>query len=244
MTLFRIIRRSFRHYLAGNLATAAGMAITTAVICGALIIGDSLQHSLLGVVDQRLGQTTHVVSAGERIFTMGLAERLDAATQGNAAAVLKTEASMVTEESGLQLNKVQVWGVDDRFERLYPEEDFVLPGPGKALISENLATRLGLQAGDHMLVRFRKVGHIPPNTPFVAEGQQGISRRLRIAGILDGAAGRLNLQASQTAPYNLFVDIGWLNRVMDLREVANLVLMGAGGQQGTEEVRALVQEAE
>jgi putative ABC transport system permease protein len=67
MTIRKLIIQSLKHYSGSAIATSAGIAIATAIICGALIIGDSLQQSLLNIVDQRIGSVTHSVTAGERL---------------------------------------------------------------------------------------------------------------------------------------------------------------------------------
>jgi putative ABC transport system permease protein len=227
MNLLRLVTRSLRHYPASHLATAAGIAISTAVICGALIIGDSLSQSLLRIVDTRLGQTTHTVTAGERIFTRSLVTQLNKSDGISAAPVLKTEAVLTVQGSGDRIGKVQVWGVDTLFHRIAGVESGELSlVPGEALLSQNLAERLGLDTGDYLLMRIRKTGPIPPNTPFVSEGEQTVSRRIRVGGIAGReTVGRFNLQASQVAPLNMFVLLDWLNELMGLRDMANLIVV-------------------
>ena len=227
MNLLRLITRSLLHYPAAHLATAAGIAISTAIICGALIIGDSLGRSLLQVVDNRLGQSTHSVTAGERIFTQGLARRMEGFDGITAAPMLKTEAVLTNQESGKRIGKVQLWGVDSMFIKVTGGDPGRLnPGHGEAILSRNLAESLGVDTGDFVLVRIRKTGPIPPNTPFVSEGEQTVARRIRVAGIASAeTAAHFNLRASQSAPLNVFVTLDWLNGVMDLQGMANLVLL-------------------
>ena len=266
MTLLQLIRRTLLHYPGSSLAAMAGIAISTAIITGALVVGDSLRHSLEKVVDYRLGGVTHTVTAGERLFTVGFADGVARAAKAGisdetgvvaraakagtsdetgvvarepgaaeagmvaAAPVLKTEAVVTFQESNLRINKVQLWGVGERF-REATGFTFTLPEPGsgEAVISYNLAQRLQADTGDFLLVRMRYTGPIPANTPFVSDERQTISRRIRIkaiAGMEQG--GQFNLQTSQTAPYNMFVGLDWLNRAMELEGNANMVLIGAG----------------
>ena len=46
MTSFQLIRRSLVHFWRTNLAVILGVAVATAVIGGALIVGDSVRASL------------------------------------------------------------------------------------------------------------------------------------------------------------------------------------------------------
>jgi ABC-type lipoprotein release transport system permease subunit len=233
MKLSTLLMRTFRHYLASNLATAAGIALTTAVVCGALIVGDSLDSSLLKLVDLRLGKVTLSLTAGDRIFTGGLAERLEKAAASDstvlqAAPVLKTEAVASVEGGSLQADRVQVWGIDDRFARLQEQAVFSDLKPDEVFISPNLAGKLRLRVGDPLRLLLRKTGPIPGNTPFVTESNQSVSRLVTVRGILDNdRLAAFNLQVSQSQPLNLFVRLDWLNRVMGLQDKANTVLLNS-----------------
>ncbi|MEM7456197.1 MAG: hypothetical protein AAF456_17760, partial [Planctomycetota bacterium] len=61
MTTWQIAIRSFFYYLRSNLAVAAGVAAATAVLTGALIVGDSMRTSLRELVLDRLGQTDELI---------------------------------------------------------------------------------------------------------------------------------------------------------------------------------------
>lgn len=245
MNLFRLIIRSLRHYFATNLATAAGIAVATAVICGALIIGDSLKQSLLRIVDTRLGETTHTITAGERIFTVDLAREMNGFDLLSAAPVLKSEAMVTVQGTAQRTGKVQVWGVDSLFKEV-TGMDPGLPrlSPGEAIVSQNLAERMDLDTGDYFMMRVRATGPIPPNTPFVSDREQTVTRRVRVSGIAGkDEAGHFNLQASQSAPYNLFVPLEWLNGIMGLDGMANLVVMRDGEDPAGNRIAGLVRQS-
>jgi putative ABC transport system permease protein len=244
MTLIKLLLQTLRHYFGSSLATASGIAISTAVICGALIIGDSLRESLLKIVDYRLGQTTHSITAGERIFTKDLGERLDKNTVLEAASVLKTEAIVSVQGGSLRVNKVHLWGIDSSFIRLVGKiESDMFPAEDEVLISQNLAARLMVEAGDFILLRLKVTGPIPSNTPFVSEDNQTVARRIKIKAIVDKEQfGHFNLQTSQSAPFNIFVNIDWLNRAMETEDMANLVLVKAGEKINPDEIEQFVRQ--
>ena len=236
MNIRQLVRRTLMHYFGSSLATAAGLSVAAAIITGALIIGDSLSHSLYQIVDLRLGQVTHTVTAGERLFGQGLAAAIEDTVEVVAAPVIKTEAVVSSQQTNVRLNKVQVWGVDERFHELTgTSAGWRNTGDGGAVISRNLADRLQADTGDFLVARIRYTGPIPANTPFVSEADQVISRRVQVEAIIEQhELARFSLQSSQTAPYNMFVDLGWLNRVMDLEEKANLILLRDDAGAGTE----------
>ena len=56
MSLWKIVIRSLMHFWRNNLALALGAAIATAVLTGALLIGDSMRMSLTELTLDRLGR--------------------------------------------------------------------------------------------------------------------------------------------------------------------------------------------
>jgi len=222
MNLSTLLKRTFSHYFGNNLATSAGIAITTAIICGSLIIGDSLKNSLVQIVNYRLGETTHTITSGDRIFTQKLAKRLEE----QAAPVLKTEAIASIQGGVFRVNKVQVWGIDSTFSTLQGTGFPAYISEDEAIISLNLSKQLNLKVGDEFFIRINKTGPIPGNTPFVSENDQTVSRSVTVKSIVGKEqSGQFNLQISQTAPFNIFVNISWLNQLMGLHGKANLVLL-------------------
>lgn len=224
MNVRKLLSRTFRHYFANNLATSAGIAITTAIICGSLIIGDSLKNSLTRMVDDRLGNTTHTLTSGDRIFTQQLATRIGEASKAETAALLRTEAVASIQGGAYKADKVQVWGIDADFSKLH--ETSMELADDEAIISLNVSRKLQLKVGDNFQIRIRKTGPIPGNTPFVSETDQTVSRQVTVKAIVNkGSLGSFNLQISQTAPFNIFVNLRWLNQAMGLKDKANVVLI-------------------
>src|SRR5688500_12479549 len=83
MTRFGLLLRNLRHFRAANAAVAAGMAVATAVLTGALLVGDSVRGSLHELALQRLGPVDYTLVA-PRFFDQSLANRLasDSAISG------------------------------------------------------------------------------------------------------------------------------------------------------------------
>ena len=90
MSLTKYIVRSIRHYLKLNFTIVLGIALSTAILVGALIIGDSVRYSLQQITVQRLGKTSQVITAGERLFGRQLATELSEKTGTETAALLRT----------------------------------------------------------------------------------------------------------------------------------------------------------
>ncbi len=204
-----------------------GLAVATAVITGAFIIGDSLSHSLERAVIMRLGGITHSVTAGERLFTMEMGDRFAEESGHPVSSALVAGGMAISGDGTQRLNRVQVIGADDSFSSLLGSGlDYSVTEPGEAIVSENMAGRLGLEAGDFLMLRMKRAGVIPMNTPLVSDADQSVTRRLMVAAIAgDDDYGRFNLRVSQTAPFNVFVNAAWLNSVMGLDGMANILLV-------------------
>jgi putative ABC transport system permease protein len=228
MTNLNLIIKSFRHYFKVNLWVALGIAVTTAVLTGALIVGDSVIYSLEQSARIRLGEITHSVTSGDRFFTVTLAEKLNQSAIPTSAA-LKLEAIASTNGGQLKLNKVNIWGIDANFSKLEgstPPPSGVPMDIGSVGVSSNLALRLNLTVGDEIILRIKKATLIPANAPFVSDENQSVTYHTNVGKILNNnELGQLNLQNSQTAPYNILIPLKKLNSLMGLNEKANVLLI-------------------
>src|SRR5215207_8070939 len=67
MNSLRLILRDLIYFRAASVAVAVGMAVATAVLAGALMVGDSVRGSLRDLAVQRLGPVDFAL-AGTRFF--------------------------------------------------------------------------------------------------------------------------------------------------------------------------------
>src|SRR3954451_9529537 len=72
---FTLLLRNLSYFRAANLAVIAGMAVATAVLTGALMVGDSVRGSLADLARRRLGPVALGLFSG-RFFDESLAARL------------------------------------------------------------------------------------------------------------------------------------------------------------------------
>lgn len=225
MSLIKYILRTIRHYLKLNFTIVLGIALSTAILVGALIIGDSVRYSLQQITVQRLGKTSQVITAGERLFGQQLAEKMAAKTHAKVAPVLRANGFGVINGGELRINQLAVWGIDKAFGEFSEMlELFDLQG-NEVAINENLASLSGLKVGDQLLLRLNKLNTFPANTPFVSEKEATVSFQVSVAKILTtDELGNFNLKNIQSAPRNVFLNLDELNRQMGLQEKANVLL--------------------
>lgn len=229
MSFSKLILKSIWFYRKLNFTIVLGIALSTAIIVGALVIGDSVKYSLQQISVQRLGNTSHVVTAGERLFRQQLDKEMTKKTGIQTSALLRANGFAVIDGGELRINQMAIWGIDSTFGQFaHDPEAFRLNG-NEVAINENLAELSGLKEGDEFLLRVNKLNTFPANTPFVAEKEATLSFRVTVARILKPEqTGNFNLQNIQSAPRNVFLDLDWLNQQMELQQKANVLLVAEG----------------
>src|SRR5207302_940451 len=114
MTFLRLLRRNLIYHWRGNLAVFLGVALGSAVLTGALLVGDSLRGSLRALTLDQLGWVEEAMLPG-RFFREQLAGEVSAdrrapllLLQGSASRISKNQE---TQRAG----KVTVLGIDASF---------------------------------------------------------------------------------------------------------------------------------
>lgn len=229
--MIRLILQSLRHYRRQHLSLALGVALSAAVITGALIVGDSMRYSLESIAARRLGQITHTVTAVDRYFTDSLAVRLENALGTPCAPLLLLEGSAAGQGGQYRIPKVQILGIDEHFQRVSGSGNApsAIP-PGQALVSHNLAARLNIEPGDDLLLRIQKSSVVPLNAPFVSDAESIVPVTVAVAGVLaEEHMGRFQLQHIQSAPFNVFISMDFLHKQMESPNKINHLLISAPG---------------
>lgn len=229
MSLYKLILKSAWHYRKLNLTIITGIALSTAILVGALIIGDSVKYSLQQITVQRLGKTSQVITAGERLFGQQLATELAEKNNVETAALIRANGFGVIDGGDLRINQLAVWGVDATIGNFASYPEVFQLNNNEVAINENLASVSGLKVGDEFLLRLNKLNTFPANTPFVSEKEAAVSFRVSVARILNpDELGNFNLQNIQSAPRNVFLNLEWLNEQMGLQQKANVLLVAEG----------------
>ncbi|MEX0866620.1 MAG: FtsX-like permease family protein [Pirellulales bacterium] len=219
MSLLRLILRSATFHRRMNLSVAAGVAVATAVLTGALLIGDSVRGSLRHLVLDRLGDIDQVLVT-DRFFRAELADELAASEQFNeyfSAAVPAILMVGAVEKPDLDAPRrsggVTIVGCDERFWQLGEGGPARLPGRGEIVLNDRLAgeANLNVQVGDEVLLRVGRASEIPADTALGRKSENIQSRRLEVIEIIPSEGlGRFGLQPSQQLPLNAYVDLATL----------------------------------
>ncbi|MFZ4522433.1 MAG: ABC transporter permease [Bacteroidales bacterium] len=225
MTRIQLIMRNLRFFRKQYLAVMAGIVVSTAVLTGALIVGDSVRYSLKRLTDIRLGKTKFALQANERFFSQQLADAITRKLNVEAIPVLISGGIAINSDKNLRINQVQVSGIDERFCQLW-DQPLQAPASDEAIISSNVAERLNLKPGDELMLRIQNQGKAPSNAPFVSEKMPSYSVRLKVSAITNfEQMGRFSLKNNQAAPFNVFISLQQMTGLLKLTGFANTILV-------------------
>src|SRR5205085_426295 len=151
---------------------ALGVAAATAVLCGALIVGDSVRGSLRHLTLDRLGHIDALLVV-DRFFRQELVTDLSAQLDGYgppvSPAILFPAANVQTSGDNEKrlASGVFVLGIEASFWELErtAQPTRKIPGENEIVINAPLAEELGVKLGDSLVVRFGKADQIPADSP-------------------------------------------------------------------------------
>lgn len=208
--------RSFKYFWQIHLTVALCTAVATGVLAGALIVGDSVRGSLRSLTTERLGTIQHALLT-DHFFQPELLNR-----QNTVPAIL-LNGTVVAPQTQTRASKVNIIGITERFFAFW--EKYPVPNLSKAenqpfdaiVINEALQNELDVQVGDALLVNMPQVADIHPEFLFGARDASEAIRTLRLVVsdiISTENAGRFNLRAHQNLPFNAFIALPVLQKVL------------------------------
>lgn len=234
MSTWRIIARSLGFHRRIHLAVALGVAAATAVLTGALIVGDSVRGSLRDLALDRLGRIDHILVA-PHFFRAELADELAAYPEfgdyygvSTPAIVFPTATAERSGDGGGRAANVTVLGVRPDFWEL-SKTRINSPQPGQAIINKTLARELKAKSGDTIALRFAKAGGVPEDSALGrTDDRLAVLPELKVIVIPDQGLGRFSLQPTQVTPPIAYVALSELQSALEEPGGANALLVGLG----------------
>ncbi|MEZ6065568.1 MAG: ABC transporter permease [Planctomycetaceae bacterium] len=225
MTSFRLLRSSLLHYWRTNLAILLGVVAATAVIGGALIVGDSVRDSLRQMSVQRLGGVDHALT-GHRFIREDLAKSLNEMDGVIVAPAIVMPAGVTREVTEpvrriTRAGSVNVYAIDERFWPVVNPGDLSVPTGNEVLLNERTASQLNASVGDEVTLVIEIPPSIPRDSLFGDRDETVSELTLKVAGIADDTTtlGRFGLNPSQQLPLNAFVPLETLQQQLGLSEI-------------------------
>ena len=247
MTFWTLIHRSLRFHARAHLGVLLGATVGSAVLIGALLVGDSVRASLREMALERLGRIHLAMATGDRLFRdeLGWAITVNEGSSLRSAALV-LPGTAATSDGSARANRVQVLGLDQRFGVLANRGKVFAELPSDSVIlNQPLADQLGAKRGDSIVLRVSKVSQISRDAPLASQEDTSVALRLAVHAIAsEEELGRFSLQANQVAPFNAFVRLDLLQAKVAATNRANLLLYGThkGRTKGVEAVNALLKQ--
>ncbi|MCH2182876.1 MAG: ABC transporter permease [Mariniblastus sp.] len=257
MSMTRLAWNSLGYYWRSDTVIAIGVAIATAVLTGALIVGDSMRGSLQALTLERLGRIDELLIS-EGFFRQALADELSRTDvfqehyETALPAILFPNGSVESQYGGTtaRSSRVMVIGIVPEFWQL--GDPSIAPGQAlsgrQVALNATLAEHLGITQQDvdnqtaSVTVRIPKPSRMPADSTLGRKTELVASLvDLQVTAIVPTRSlGRFGLYPSQANPANLYLPIdliadelsrGALSHKADQAQCNTLLIAAKAGAQ-------------
>jgi putative ABC transport system permease protein len=244
MTPFRFILASLRHFRRIHVAVALGVAVATAVLTGALLVGDSVRGSLRNLALQRLGRIDSALVSGT-MLREALADEIAADadfkqrfTNAEPAILMTGTLQSGRGETTRRATSISIVGCRDTFWTLQlprSRANWLAPASeqwnvalkgNEIAVTETIASELEVKAGDSVLLRVPISRAIPADSPLGEKSETSLSRSFTVKVVAPVSSfARFGLAPSQHLPRNAFVPLTALQDLLENPGKVNAVLV-------------------
>jgi ABC-type antimicrobial peptide transport system permease subunit len=254
VNFWRLALRGLAYHGRINAAVGLGVVAATAVLTGALLVGDSVRGSLrartldrLGLVDQLLlvdrffrselvaELASHPRFPRESLRALGLMVFPEATVEHRGAAGVQraTHVLAVGSPSTVDVSEARsFWSLEPDPGRR-PQR---LPQRGEIVVNQALADELQVRVGDSVTLRLPKPQDIPPDSPLGEKTDRIRSfPRLTVIEVLPGdGLAQFSLSPRQTVPANAFVSLEMLQEGLEQpARINSIFLAGPSREQAS-----------
>ena len=222
-----LIFRTLVHFRGLLVPVAMGVAVATAVIVGALVVGDSMRGSLRYIAMDRIGSIESVLMA-PRWFDQKLADNLtsnDSKLGAVHSLVLVQQA--IAEKEKYRASEMALLGVEGDFWTLGTIKPQREPGDEEVILNQSLADKLHAAVGDLVTLRITSQAVVPADSPLGKREQDSlVLPRWKVIEILpDRSLSRFSLRSDQRPIMNAFVSKRWLQRGLEIGAKVNAIFV-------------------
>lgn len=233
MTLWTFLWRSLRYHLKMHLVVAAGVASATAVLVGALLVGDTVQTSLQNLAQERLGKIDYLVISQSFFREDRIPHLIRNQKQLSqvAGAIVLPHGTLVRSEPRRQLSGVTTLATDHVFWELRAPgtpKPKRIPELDEIVINQTAANQLGAKVGELLTLRLPGSESIPSDSPF--GDKEDLVRKLVELTVIevlpDSGFAQFQLSPNQRPSANAFVAIEAVQDVLEQRHRINAIFIG------------------
>lgn len=230
MSFASLLVRNLRYHWRGNLAVFLGIALGTAVLTGALLVGDSLRGSLRALTLEQLGWVEQAMVPG-RFFRDSLDRDLPAERK---VSLLMLQGSATTKNE--RVGRVNVLGIQPTFRPAggkAEKDDFWASASREVVINQTLARALAVKEGESITLHVQRADIAPRESLMGQRKAERVIEPLDVKVrriIPDEGMARFSLKPTPEAVANAFVPIRLLQDRLDLAGKANVILAAGNGE--------------
>jgi ABC-type lipoprotein release transport system permease subunit len=223
MTCCSLLLKTLLYHWRTNLAVLLGVVAGTAVIGGALIVGDSVRGSLRELTLARLGKVDLALT-GPRFIREQLALELNEKSDGRfvAAPAILLQSSLEKRRPGSdavvsRAGRASLIGLDQRAWDMIGDDN-PAPREDEVFLSSRLAHKLEVQAGDEVTLLVELPSDVPRDALLGKRDEPSIEIPLKVRTVPaeDSRPGRFGLLPDQQLPSNAIVALGLLQDKLGL----------------------------
>jgi putative ABC transport system permease protein len=240
MTFLRLVIRSLQFHATKHLAVILGVMAATAVLTGALVVGDSVRQSLRHLTLDRLGRVDYLLLV-DRFFRADLATELaqtktfqeNFASAVPAIIIPTATAELPREKSRSLASGITLVAADQGFWDLNNADSAIAkikaPADGEVILNAALAEELRAKVGDTLILRMAKATQVSEDSPLGKKTDRLTSlAELKVREIIPAEGlGRFSLHPMQTSPKNAYVALKPLQVSLEQEGKANAILVAA-----------------
>ncbi|MEZ6064105.1 MAG: ABC transporter permease, partial [Planctomycetaceae bacterium] len=221
--MLRYILQSAVYYRRINFVVMLAVAISTAVIGGSLIVGDSVRYSLRQMTLQRLGRITHVAQA-PTFFRQDLAAEVQKKSGAGTVAPAILLTGSVEAHDGQSIHRagsVTIAGIADDGWSLLETSDTPLPGDREVVLGYRTAMELHVKSGDTVSLWVELPSSIPRDSLLGERDETTLEIQATVSHVLSESTGasRFSLTPAQQLPYNAFLALDTLQTALGLEKI-------------------------
>jgi len=225
-----------------NLALMSAACVSTIVICGSLIAGDSLRESITNAAYENLGEVDEIITS-DRLFNASLVDGLsqDGALMESVdhlAPLIYLNGIAENPRTGTRSRNANIIGFEDSFLKFGTLKsidgtnlDYNLD-KNEVYLNEMLADEQGIKKGERVNITFSDPDQLF-EAIFLGE-QEGTNLRIQfeVSNIVSNEdLGRFQLNANRNPPQNVYVSIESLQDVLGKQNTANMILVSNNGDE-------------
>ncbi len=230
--MLSLVYRTLVHFRGLLVPVAMGVAVATAVIVGALVVGDSMRGSLRFIAMDRIGSIESVLVA-PRWFDEALAKNLSSndVQLGSIHSLILVQQA-IAEREAHRASEMALLGVDPDFWKLGTIQPKRFPEDEEVILNQSLADKLHAQVGDLITLRVTSQAVVPADSPLGKRDQDSmVLPRWKVIEILpDQSLSRFSLRSDQRPIMNAFANKRWLQRALEIEAKVNAIFVARSSQ--------------